>query len=156
MLGRHGVDLRTAQELAGHSTPTLTARYSHRRLDDLAGAVDKLPPLVPTDTPNADAIPLRLTGTEGGEPATTGIKSDKIVRLGVPPGVPTGYAERHQSASPCNHETVQSTPQINQKPLENKELGANLHRFESPCPSAPRRTRTYNPLIKSQLLCQLS
>jgi len=42
-LGRGGVDLRTAQELAGHSTPVLTARYSHRRLHDLAGAVDKLP-----------------------------------------------------------------------------------------------------------------
>ena len=29
--------------------------------------------------------------------------------------------------------------------------------FSAPeCPSAPRRTRTYNPLIKSQLLCQLS
>ena len=26
-----------AQELAGHSTPTLTAGYSHRRLHDLAG-----------------------------------------------------------------------------------------------------------------------
>jgi integrase len=42
-LGRGGVDLRTAQELAGHSTPVLTARYSHRRLHDLAGAVEKLP-----------------------------------------------------------------------------------------------------------------
>ena len=38
MLGRNGVDLRTAQELAGHSTPLLTARYSHRRLHDLTGA----------------------------------------------------------------------------------------------------------------------
>lgn len=41
-LGLSGVDLRTAQELAGHSTPVLTARYSHRRLQDLAGAANKL------------------------------------------------------------------------------------------------------------------
>ncbi len=41
--GRSGIDLRTAQELAGHSTPTLTARYMHVRLHDVAGAVDKLP-----------------------------------------------------------------------------------------------------------------
>jgi integrase len=37
MLGKNGVDLRTAQELAGHWKPELTARYSHRRLYDLAG-----------------------------------------------------------------------------------------------------------------------
>ena len=37
--GRSGIDLRTLQELAGHSTPLLTARYTHRRLYDLAGAV---------------------------------------------------------------------------------------------------------------------
>jgi integrase len=44
---RAGIDLRTLQELAGHSTPVLTARYSHRRLYDLAGAVEKLPRLLP-------------------------------------------------------------------------------------------------------------
>ncbi len=47
LLGRSGVDLKTAQELAGHSTPTLTARYSHRRLSDLTQAVAKLPNLTP-------------------------------------------------------------------------------------------------------------
>lgn len=31
LLGRGGVDLRTVQELADHSTPMLTARYVHRR-----------------------------------------------------------------------------------------------------------------------------
>jgi hypothetical protein len=58
-LGRRaGIDLRTLQDLAGHSKPELTARYSHRRLYDLAGAVDKLPNLVPaglafvSDTPS--------------------------------------------------------------------------------------------------------
>src|SRR5262249_15960006 len=34
--GLAGIDLRTLQELAGHSTPTLTARYSRRWLYDLA------------------------------------------------------------------------------------------------------------------------
>lgn len=83
MLGRNGVDLLTAQEPAGHSKPELTARYSHRRLYDLAGAVDKLPNLVPPK-PDANAAerPLRLTGTDRAEP----LKADKPIRLGVVTG----------------------------------------------------------------------
>jgi integrase/recombinase XerC len=54
-LGRSGVDLRTAQLLAGHSKPELTARYSHRNLNDLSSAVNKLPSLV--STPPADPVP---------------------------------------------------------------------------------------------------
>jgi len=61
-LGRGGVDLRTAQELAGHSTPILTARYSHRRLQDLAGAVMKLPNFLPRE-PESQRV--QATGTEG-------------------------------------------------------------------------------------------
>ena len=45
LLGRSGVDLRTAQLLAGHSSPVLTARYTHRNRDELSGAVAKLPML---------------------------------------------------------------------------------------------------------------
>jgi integrase len=63
--GRAGIDLRTLQELAGHSTPILTARYSHRRLYDLAGAVEKLPRLLPDDAPT---VALLATGTEGPSP----------------------------------------------------------------------------------------
>lgn len=58
LAGRSGIDLRTLQELAGHSTPTLTARYTHVRLHDLAGAVQKLPSVLPTDQ-------RRATGTDG-------------------------------------------------------------------------------------------
>src|SRR5262245_36091755 len=58
--GRAGIDLRTLQELAGHSTPVLTARYSHRRLYDLAGAVEKMPSILPENQPSEA---LRATGT---------------------------------------------------------------------------------------------
>jgi excisionase family DNA binding protein len=61
---RAGIDLRTLQELAGHSSPTLTARYSHRRLYDLAGAVEKLPRFLPAGT-GGEAETLRATGTDG-------------------------------------------------------------------------------------------
>ncbi len=110
MLGRNGVDLRTAQELAGHSTPLLTERYSHRRFYDLAGAVDKLPNLVP----DVAEIPLRMTGTEPSK--------------SVVPGVVTGGAERHQSAlmytsGPVDEKTGES-PQV----LEMKGAGACQHR----------------------------
>ncbi len=81
--GRSGIDLRTLQELAGHSDPKLTARYSHRRLYDLTGAVGKLPNLVPASAERME-LPLRMTG---------------IDRAGVLPGVPTGYAGRHSTAS---------------------------------------------------------
>jgi integrase len=131
MLGRHGVDLRTAQELAGHSTPILTARYSHRRLYDLAGAVDKLPNLVPPNAgPDAGTIPLRMTGTEGP-------KADESVRLGVPPGVPTGYAERHQSASSGNLRLVSDGGRENRESLEMGGAGAGLHRPASSCFELP-------------------
>ncbi len=63
--GRAGIDLRTLQELAGHSNPNLTARYSHRRLHDLAGAVEKLPSLLPGRENESEATALRATGTEG-------------------------------------------------------------------------------------------
>src|SRR5436853_6444267 len=66
--GRTGIDLRTLQELAGHSTPVLTARYSHRRLHDLAGAVEKLPNFLPTGREKTDAAGhLAATGTDGAD-----------------------------------------------------------------------------------------
>jgi hypothetical protein len=66
--GRAGIDLRTLQELAGHSTPTLTARYSHRRLYDLAGAVERLPSFLPVEEAGATAGILQATGTDASVP----------------------------------------------------------------------------------------
>jgi integrase len=59
--GKAGIDLRTLQMLAGHSTPTLTARYSHRRLVDLAGAVERLPSVLPADSVAPKGAPPRAS-----------------------------------------------------------------------------------------------
>jgi hypothetical protein len=137
--GRAGIDLRTLQELAGHSDPGLTARYSHRRLHDLAGAVDKLPNLVPTTGPNAGAVtlPLRLTGTDGAKSAV--------------PGAVTGGAGRHQTAPSGNLWAVGGVEGDAPETLEMEGAGASRHRPASIRFSAPSRARTEDPLIKSLL-----
>ena len=151
--GRSGIDLRTLQELAGHSKPELTARYSHRRLYDLAGAVDKLPNLVPMAGPDAAAIPLRLTGTE---PATFGIKRDGVARSGVVPGVVpgvvTGGAEGHQSASSGNLRIVGGARGGLTQTLEKTGAGASQHRPASNSTSEDDGTRTRNHRIDSPVL----
>ncbi len=61
-----GASVKVAQELARHSTPTLTiGRYSHARLHDLQGALDGLPGLTPTDrTSEPQRQQLQATGTD--------------------------------------------------------------------------------------------
>ena len=122
MLGRHGVDLRTAQELAGHSTPLLTARYSHRRLHDLAGVVNKLPTLVPS-MPMPVEIPLRMTGTDGAS------------------GVPRGDIRPLRNAPLCTLGIFEGSPGEVKQPLEMTGAGARKHR--------PASTRTELPGMDS-------
>jgi site-specific recombinase XerD len=44
-------DLRTAQELAGHSTPVLTARYSHPQQSQLRTVINAANAIAPPATP---------------------------------------------------------------------------------------------------------
>lgn len=59
-----GASVKTAQELARHSTPVLTiGRYSHTRLHDLRGALDALPNLA-AETQVDECQAQRATGTD--------------------------------------------------------------------------------------------
>ena len=56
-----GASVKVAQELARHSTPTLTiGRYSHTRLHDICGALESLPDI---SSPEPQNESLRATGT---------------------------------------------------------------------------------------------
>ena len=61
-----GASVKTAQELARHSTPTLTVgRYSHTRLHDLTGALEALPNPTPDGGHGKTSVcELRKTGTD--------------------------------------------------------------------------------------------
>ena len=138
--GRSGIDLRTLQELAGHSTPLLTARYSHRRLHDLVGAIEKLPAFVPASqagTP-AEASPLRNSHIE--DPT------------GVPQGVPTGYAEPHQSAPMYTFGIVGEASRCSPQTPEKVEVDASQHRAAPTRTIGPAGIRTLNQGIMSPLL----
>jgi integrase len=126
MLGRSGVDLRTAQELAGHSSPVLTARYSHRDLTDLVGAVGKLPELMP--------------GAAGG------------AERRVVPGVVTGSVPGHSPAPSCTPTGVDDTGASVSESLEMKAGGARKHRPASARTSGASGIRTQNQGIMSPLL----
>jgi len=65
-----GASVKTAQELARHSTPTLTiGRYAHTRLHDLRGALEALPDTTPKQPDGTEAAEHRATGTDNFVPA---------------------------------------------------------------------------------------
>src|SRR5262249_22597705 len=139
-LGRAGVELRTAQELAGHSTPILTARYSHRRLRDLAGAVEKLPRFLPDEARDLEA--LAATGTDGKE-------APKYVAKYVAEYVGPSDIPLHPSASACTEKGKEEVTAACHKSLEDAALCASPHPDASPCTSTPGGSRTPNLRIRS-------
>ena len=150
-------------QVSGHSTPLLTARYSHRRLYDLAGAVEKLPPLVPTSEPNSEpnTAELRRTGTDDGlitviplrSPAqkdTDNGRSDAVSDA-VPDAV-TYCIRVHQSATSCDNQSVETTRPVNPQPLETQQPGTISHQVASINLDGSARIRTENQGIMSPLL----
>jgi integrase len=142
-----GASAKTAQTLARHSTVQLTlGRYAHASLMDLSAAVSALPPIDPAG-PDAEQQALAATGTDGA-----GMHQEPLMQLCpnlCPQPAKTGDFLRlaeTEEAAPDRSPDGSKTPEKDGFAADSR--GKEL--------SALPRTRTGNPLIKSQLLCQLS
>ncbi len=89
-LVQSGASVKVAQELARHSTPTLTlGRYAHIGLHDTSKAMDALPSLSPA-TPIAASAPIHsatpFANTDANEriPANSGGKKNRPKKCGNP------------------------------------------------------------------------
>jgi integrase len=145
-LAKAGVPIKTLQTLARHSDPKLTLNvYTHLTVHDTAAALDALPDLTgPAPRPEA----LATTGTG---PFVTPISE----RFALPLPYAGDGSGRILADAGDGTETTPVTGGCRKVP-EMSVLDASGRAVSDAGGSAPRRTRTYNPLIKSQLLCQLS
>jgi len=161
-----GVDTKTLQTIMRHSTPILTIqRYGHLMEGAEAAAVAKLDTIA-----IHAAVSLAATGTENSaplssaknHPATGGSAAHGAAR-----STRNVATEAGGFASDCDNavslklideaadgeENPQETSDFDGSPRENA-AGEKLHKMKEA--NAPCRARTCDPLIKSQLLCQLS
>ena len=149
LLQRSGVHPKLAQELARHSDIRLTMNvYTHARLHDLAGAVDGLPSLLPAGRREGTAA-AAATGTDGGANSSPPHRH-------CPQHVPAAESGRDFLRMAETTEGERDGKADGPNPLPVQGVEADCDQLRVPEFNAPCRTRTYNPLIKSQLLCQLS
>ena len=95
-LGRAGVPLATAQKLARHSDPKLTANvYTHLGLSDKAQAIGTLSPCPASQSSGGTEKRLAATGTEDETPRTA--NGGKTLRTPCAEG-PRGGTGRHGGA----------------------------------------------------------
>jgi hypothetical protein len=137
-----GVSVKTCQSLARHSTPSLTiAVYAKASLHDIKGAVENLPDPTPRESAPE---PLAMIGTD---PIVTPI-SERFGHYLATGGDGSG---RSESVSDVMTGSDSQSP-MDQNPLEMTGLDASGRDVSVTVGSAPHRTRTYNPLIKSRVL----
>ena len=139
-LAKAGVPIKALQTLARHSDPKLTLNvYTHLTIHDTAAALAGLPDLT-TPTPRPEA--LAATGTDPGSSLL-----GEILALNLPyAGDGTG---RELSVAGGTNETTPDEGGC-RNTLELSALDAQSRSLSVPDNDASRRTRTYNPLIKSQ------
>jgi len=127
-----GAHPKEVQRIMRHSTITLTMdTYSHLFPGQEAETVNRLPDL------DGEADVLRATGTDdvGLAPVFAGSSE------------PAGNQDRQRKRQHSGHDAMR----VGATMSERNTTGDHASRVSS----ALRRTRTCNPLIKSQLLCQI-
>jgi len=179
-LARSGVTPAVAKSLARHSTIMLTMdHYTHTLISDERAALDTLPSLSPAP---AEREVVRATGTDGAaalareaaEASSTAAQSHRTAAEAY--GAAAGRAAPVQRATAPDGPNTSSPAKTSQfengeigengaarnrrKSKENRRLGATCQDLSPPAADesagAPPGTRTPDPLIKSQLLYQLS
>jgi len=148
-LARSGVSPAVAKTLARHSTITLTMdRYTHTLIADERAALDKLPTIEPQAADQA----LAATGTEGGGEESAA-HLQRAERPACPQVTPSDVIDQRD----MDREDVAP---VDRKPRKDKDFGNACHEMTASETvgeeNAPPGTRTPDPLIKSQLLYQLS
>jgi integrase len=142
LLDKAGVTLKEAMQLARHSDPKLTAAiYGRARLQDLAGAVDRLPTLLagsPAPGGSQRQV-LRATGTDGSF----------LVDSCAPPDVSRGILRTDKEGS-TQADGDEGEAQV-LAVTNDEDASGNLTTIAD---SGPSRIRTCNQGIMSPLLCR--
>ena len=130
MIAQSGANMQTAMKLMRHSTPAMTARYTHMNLRDLGGAVASLPPL-----PTAHETKAVIASCEGSD-------------LRAPMRAPVGRISVQNSATSCTMDTPEEIGAG--KPKTGENIGKHGV-SEGVLYGGPRGSRTHDLVIKSQL-----
>ena len=142
-----GANVKEAMELARHSDPKLTLRtYAKVSIHNLARVLDGM--ANPDNGPEREAQEMRATGTDNHTATCINATPQKGPQS-ERGSAPEGAAARDEAGT--THTCVGGG-----KRLRIAELGVAARTGAADCENAPRRTRTDDPLIKSQLLYQLS
>jgi len=140
-LAMAGAHPKAVQAVMRHSTITLTMdTYGHLFPGQEAETVARLPDML-GDAPGS----LRATGTADAAGGKSAAHAQRAVRQTTRTG-----ASRREQDGPA------FWPGTSPKPLHGAEIRNAPRSDARRCDNAPPGTRTPDPLIKSQLLCQLS
>ena len=134
-----GASVKVCQELARHSTPTLTiGLYAHARLHDLHAAL----PDVTTDGPDPEAVPMRAVGTYDHRPISS-----------APPAHQTGRNSQPRITKHGESATEDSQNADSRKPLPRADISNAPRQIARHCATTPGGTRTHDRRIRNPVLC---